>query len=76
MQDDPQFKLSKGEILICEPMHWAWAREGRRVEEPLDAFERAMLFALQRALRRDREEAARRTMRLVERTERRGGSAA
>ena len=48
----------------------------RPVEAPLDPFERAILFALQRALRRDQEEAARRTMRLVERTERRGGSAA
>ena len=50
--------------------------ERRPAEEPLDPWERAVLFALQRALRRDREEAARRTLRVVERTERRGGSAA
>jgi hypothetical protein len=25
--DDPDFGLQKGDILICEPMHWAWANE-------------------------------------------------
>lgn len=27
LQDDPRFELSKGDILICKPMHWAWANE-------------------------------------------------
>jgi hypothetical protein len=27
LNDDPRFGLSKGDILICEPMHWAWAPE-------------------------------------------------
>lgn len=25
--DDPRFGLQKGDILICGPMHWAWAPE-------------------------------------------------
>ena len=24
---DPRFGLSKGDVLICERMHWAWSRE-------------------------------------------------
>ena len=27
LHDDPRFGLSKGDILICEPMHWAWSPE-------------------------------------------------
>lgn len=25
--DDPRFGLVKGDVLICVPMHWAWAAE-------------------------------------------------
>lgn len=27
LRDDPRFGLVKGDILICERMHWAWAVE-------------------------------------------------
>jgi hypothetical protein len=27
LDDDPRFGLSAGDILICAPMHWAWAPE-------------------------------------------------
>lgn len=27
LEDDKRFKLKKGDILICGPMHWAWAPE-------------------------------------------------
>lgn len=27
LEDDTRFNLKKGDILICEPMHWAWAGE-------------------------------------------------
>lgn len=27
LHDDPRFGLSKGDVLICESMHWAWAPE-------------------------------------------------
>ncbi len=27
LDDDPQFGLTRGDILICESMHWAWAHE-------------------------------------------------
>lgn len=27
LRDDPRFRLVKGDILICEPMHWAWSSE-------------------------------------------------
>lgn len=27
LEDDPRFGLTKGDVLICEPMHWAWADE-------------------------------------------------
>lgn len=27
LDDDPRFGLKKGDILICERMHWAWSRE-------------------------------------------------
>lgn len=27
VRDDPRFKLQKGDILLCGPMHWAWANE-------------------------------------------------
>ncbi len=36
-----------------------------RETDPLDAFERAVVFALERALQRDRERARRRTMTVV-----------
>lgn len=27
LEDDLRFKLKKGDVLICGPMHWAWATE-------------------------------------------------
>jgi hypothetical protein len=27
LHDDPRFGLSKGDVLICGRMHWAWAPE-------------------------------------------------
>ena len=27
MVEDDRFGLHKGDVLICEPMHWAWANE-------------------------------------------------
>jgi hypothetical protein len=27
MYDDERFHLKRGDILVCEPMHWAWANE-------------------------------------------------
>lgn len=27
LEDDERFGLSRGDILICESMHWAWAPE-------------------------------------------------
>lgn len=27
LNDDPRFELSKGDVLICQPMHYAWANE-------------------------------------------------
>jgi hypothetical protein len=26
-EDDPRFGLQAGDVLVCEPMHWAWASE-------------------------------------------------
>jgi hypothetical protein len=27
LDDDPRFGLSRGDVLVCESMHWAWADE-------------------------------------------------